>query len=382
MVRNAAWGRRRLTHSLIFVALAFALTGCATGRPGPDVLAPVAAVPGAKTVPIYVATNRKRATPSGNVFTAERSDTLSFAKFVVAIPPNHEAGNVEWPQGAADAPMSFATADQAVLTDAEFRNAVASARQSSGKKRSVLIFVHGFNNNFQESLYRLAQIAADAGFNGTAILFSWPSQADVGAYDADREAALASRDDLMALLQMVTSSPQAGEILVVAHSMGGFLTAEALKELRIQRRDRVITRLGRVVLAAPDIDVDVFRSELQTIGPLKPPMTLLVSKDDAALRVSNIIGGSRARAGALDVDNPLVREAALRAKVRIIDISKLQSEDGGMNHDRFVNLAAFYPRLQREPVAQRQEAGVFLFDPASAKAVELNGPVRGPAPPE
>ena len=225
MVRNAAWGRRRLTHSLIFVALAFALTGCATGRPGPDVLAPVAAVPGAKTVPIYVATNRKRATPSGNVFTAERSDTLSFAKFVVAIPPNHKTGNIEWPQGAADAPMSFATADQAVLTDAEFRNAVASARQSSGKKRSVLIFVHGFNNNFQESLYRLAQIAADAGFNGTAILFSWPSQADVGAYDADREAALASRDDLMALLQMVTSSPQAGEILVVAHSMGGFLTA-------------------------------------------------------------------------------------------------------------------------------------------------------------
>ena len=164
MVRNAAWGRRRLTHSLIFVALAFALTGCATGRPGPDVLAPVAAVPGAKTVPIYVATNRKRATPSGNVFTAERSDTLSFAKFVVAIPPNHKTGNIEWPQGAADAPMSFATADQAVLTDAEFRNAVASARQSSGKKRSVLIFVHGFNNNFQESLYRLAQIAADAGF--------------------------------------------------------------------------------------------------------------------------------------------------------------------------------------------------------------------------
>ena len=371
MVRIPAWTGRRSLYSLIFVALALVSTGCAT-RPGSDVLAPVAAVPGARTLPVYVATTRKRATPNENMFTSERSDALNFAKFTVAIPPNHQPGNIEWPQGAVDPRTSFATVDQAALTSAEFRNAVALPR--AGKRRNVLIFVHGFNNNFQESLYRLAQIGADAGFTGTAILFAWPSQADVGAYDADRDAALASRDDLMALLQMITSSPQAGEILVVAHSMGGFLTAEALKELRLQRRDRVIARLGRVVLAAPDIDVDVFRSQVQTIGPLKPPLTVLVSKDDAALRFSTIAGGSRARAGALDVDNPLVQEAAARANVRIIDISRLQSADGGMHHDRFVNLAAFYPRLQSIPEAQRQEAGAFLFDPANAKAVLVTGP--------
>jgi esterase/lipase superfamily enzyme len=341
-------------------------------------LVPVAAVPGAKTLPIYVATTRKRATPTGNVFTAERADALNFAKFVVAVPPNHQPGNIEWPQGAADPRISFATVDQAVLTDGEFRNAVAPLRQASGKRRNVLIFVHGFNNNFQESLYRLAQINADGGIAGTSILFAWPSQADVGEYDGDRKAAVASRDDLIALLQTVTSSPQVGEIMVVAHSMGGFLTAEALRELRIQRRDRVIARLGRVVLAAPDIDVDMFRSQVQTIGPLKPPLTVLVSKDDAALRFSSIAGGSRVRAGALDVDNPLVQEAALKAKVRIIDISQLQSADGSLHHDRFVNLAAFYPRLQGRPAAERQEAGAFLFDVANVRPVQ----VTGPAPPE
>lgn len=377
MVRNPASSRRHPARSLIVFAFAFVLTGCAT-RPGPEVLAPVAAVPGARTLPIYVATNRKRAAPTENVFTAERADALNFAKFTVAIPPNHQPGNIEWPQGAADPRMSFATVDQAALTETEFRNAVAPPR--SGKRRNVLIFVHGFNNNFQESLYRLAQIGADAGFGGTPVLFAWPSQADVAEYDGDRNAAIASRDDLMVLLQMVTSSPQVGEILVVAHSMGGFLTAEALKELRIQRRDRVIARLGRVVLAAPDIDVDVFRTQVQTIGPLKPPLTVLVSKDDAALRFSNIAGGSRARAGALDVDNPLVQEAAVRAKVRIIDISRLQSADGGLNHDRFVGLAAFYPRLQKTPEAERQQAGTFLFDAANAKAVQVTGP--GPATPE
>jgi hypothetical protein len=55
---------------------------------------------------------------------------------------------------------------------------------------------------------------------------------------------------------------------------------------------------------------------------LNPPLTMLVSKDDAALRLSSVIGGSRVRAGALDVENPVVREAALKAKVRIIDISQ------------------------------------------------------------
>lgn len=173
---------------------------------------------------------------------------------------------------------------------------------------------------------------------------------------------------------MLTSSPQVGEIMVVAHSMGGFLTAEALRELRVQHRDRVIARLGRVVLAAPDIDVDDFRAQVQTIGPLKPPLTVLVSKDDAALRVSNLVGGSRARAGALDINNPLVQEAALKAKVRIIDISQLQSTDGRMKHDRFVNLAALYPRLQELSAAERQVSGTFLFDAANARPVEVSGP--------
>jgi esterase/lipase superfamily enzyme len=357
------------------VVILFALTGCAS-RPGPEVLTPVAAAPGSKALPIYVATARKRATSSENVFTAERDHSLNFAKFTVGIPPNHQAGNIEWPQGRPDPQVNFVTIDQALLSDAEFRDAVAPLRQSSGqrKKTNVLIFVHGFNNNFQESLYRLAQIASDTAANGTPVLFSWPSQAAAVQYTADKDAAVHSRDHLIALLTMVTSSPHVGEIMIVAHSMGGMLTMETLRELRLQRRDRVIARLGRVVLAAPDIDVDAFRSQIQIIGPLNPPLTMLVSKDDAALRLSSLIGGSRVQAGALDVENPLVREAALKAKVRIIDISQLQSTDGRLRHDRFVNVAAFYPQLQRLTEAERQRSGTFVFDPASGRAVQVSAP--------
>ena len=191
-------------------------------------------------------------------------------------------------------------------------------------------------------------------------------------YGADKEAAAYSRDYLIELLTMVTNSSQVGEIMVVAHSMGCMVTAEALRELRISRRDRVIARLGRVVLAAPDIDVDVFQSQVQAIGPLNPPLTVLVSKDDTALRLSSFIGGSRTRAGTLDVENPRVRDAALKAKVRIVDISQLQSSDGGMRHDRLFSLAALYPQLQRQPVAERQGFGKFLFDAANAKPIQVD----------
>jgi esterase/lipase superfamily enzyme len=377
MLRDPVRVGRFITHSAVVVVLAFALSNCAT-RPGSDVLAPVSAAPGIKSFPIYVATTRARATPSENVFNTERANTLNFARFDVAVPPNHQPGTIEWPSGMPDPRVSFATIDQAVLSDVEFRNAVAPARQSPGTKRrhNVLIFVHGYNNNFQESLYRLAQIKADTGFNGIPLLFAWPSQGQAVAYALDKEAAAYSLEYLIATLTMLTSSPQVGEILVVAHSMGGMLTAEALRELRVRHRDRVIARLNRVVLAAPDIDVEVFRSQVQTIGPLKPPLTVLVSKDDEALRLSSLGGGSTVRAGALDVNNPLVREAALRAKVRIVDISQLQSSGGGMGHDRFVNLAAFYPQLQRQSASERDGFGVFLFDTANAKPVQIDNVTR------
>jgi len=364
---------RRLTGAAAVVAFAVMLSGCAS-RPGPDVLTPVASAPGVKQRPIYVATNRKRVDPTDNIFASELSGTINYAKFLVSIPPDHKPGRIEWPQpdSKTNAALNFATLEQAVLTAPEFRDSIAPAKASRrGKKQNLLIFVHGFNNNFQESLYRMAQLDVDSAYDGQAVLFAWPSKGDPTRYEDDKTAAIASRDDLIAVLTMVTSSPQVGEIMVVAHSMGGMLLVDALRQLREQRRDKVIARLNRVILAAPDIDAQTFRAQVQTIGPLKPPMTVLVSKDDLALKLSSLLSGSRPRAGALDVDNPVVQQAAQQAQVQIVDISELKSPDGGLNHDRLFALAALYPRLQSQPVAERQRYGTFLLDAATARPIEV-----------
>jgi esterase/lipase superfamily enzyme len=356
----------------VVLPLVFVLASCAT-RPGPEVLNPVAAsVPGARVVTAYAATTREREIAGSNVYNNNRARASNYAAFKISIPPGHRAGQIEWPSETPDPAVDFVTVQQEVLDRKSFEQRVSSGRRD----RKVAIFVHGYNTNFQEALFRLAQMTADSDLGAQPILFAWPSEATVTGYVADKDAVTSSRDQLAELLSMLTRKPGVGEIVVIGHSMGSWLVVEALRQLRLTGQNAVIARLG-VVLAAPDIDVDVFRAQMDVVGPLSPPMTLLVSRDDRALALSGRIAAERPRLGALDVDDPRVQEAALRAKVQIVDISKLEASDR-LNHDRYANLAALYPRLATNPGLHR--SGVFVLDAVGAT---ITSPLQivGNAPP-
>jgi hypothetical protein len=173
------------------------------------------------------------------------TETANFAKL------SDKPGNVEMPTATPDPQSSFAVVDQAVMSEADFRKAVAPPGDARRKKHKAFVFVHGFNNNFQESLFRLAQLQADMKIDGIPILFSWPSQGQVAAYETDKESASYSRDYLMALLTMLTSSPEVSDILVVAHSMGARLTADGIGAVRseyVPRRTLALTRGRHIYL--------------------------------------------------------------------------------------------------------------------------------------
>jgi esterase/lipase superfamily enzyme len=154
--------------------------------------------------------------------------------------------------------------------------------------------------------------------------------------------------------------------------MGAMLVADTLQQLRTEGKNQVIARLGRVVLASPDINAQTFRAQVQSIGPLKPPLLVLVSKDDGALQASSILnGGGIPRAGALDVNNPIVQEAALRANVQVVDISQLDSRDG-LKHDQFVSVAVLYSQLQQTK-PYRTSAGTFIFKADGATLQPVGG---------
>jgi esterase/lipase superfamily enzyme len=99
---------------------------------------------------------------------------------------------------------------------------------------------------------------------------------------------------------------------------------------------------------------------MEVIGPLSPPMTILVSRQDLALAVSSRIANSRPRIGMLNVDDPRVQEAALKNDLQIIDVSALEPTDTA-RHDGFVQFASLYGRLSEKGAAGGlRQAGAFV----------------------
>jgi len=316
---------------------------------------------GARPVTVLVASDRQRDEAAGDHLGSGRAAELSFAEYTISIPPDHRAGKIEWPGRVPDARTDFVTLRHRVLDRRSFE--VRAGERHGPGKTHVAVFVHGYNTNFQEAVFRLAQMTADADGDAVPILFAWPSDGAVGGYVADKDAATASRDHLVALLTSLAGNERIGRITLVGHSMGGWLTAEAVRQLRLTGKADLILRL-EVVLAAPDIDVDVFRAQMKVIGSLDPPLTVLVSSDDKALYISRLLAGDRLRLGQLDVTDPVVQAATREANISVVDISRLEGDDP-FKHDRFAALAAYYPKLADQTSAdgkRLRQVGAFVFN--------------------
>jgi esterase/lipase superfamily enzyme len=269
-----------------------------------------------QVVNVYVASTRPAF--QGDRLGAPSAERARFYRQVVSMPPGRSAGTIPRPQIGGENPRRHAIlADRTALPQAAFREQVAEAVASQpADRRDVLVYVHGFNTDYDEAAFRLVQVASDAGFRGTHVLFTWPSYRRVLAYSGDREVATASRDALEKLLTDLGRTPGVGRIHVIAHSMGAFLTMEGLRQASIAGRGELDGRLGEVILAAPDLDVEVFRQQVARIS--RPSrISLFVQADDRALAASSTVAWDRQRLGALDVRNAQHREIISSLGVRV-----------------------------------------------------------------
>lgn len=338
---------------LLLLCLNTLMVGCGGHRNEPSIAA--TGITTAPVVEFLVATNRLPDRGDAAGFGANRSPQLSFAHFSINVPPSHKPGQAELPLGKADQNRSFTVAAREDLPRESFLNRVATGPG----RHDVFIYVHGYNTSFPRALYRQAQLVADARQTGTAILFAWPSQGALADYTGDRDAANFSRDHLAALLTDLSQDRRIGRITILGHSMGGWLTAETLRQLALTGRRDVLARLS-VILAAPDIDVDVFAMQAATIGPMDPPLTILVATDDKALRFSGWMSGGRTRMGELDVGSPHAQAIAKRYGIALIDIGAL--DDPGMaNHSRYAMAAALDPQIEGYDGTGIQEVGAFTL---------------------
>ncbi len=279
----------------VMFALALVLAGCAAR--GEFTPAP-AGLEGAAREAIFVGTTRAT---GADGFGFERSDQASFLRYDITIPPERELGELNWPprNRKPDAKRDFLTLDERRFgSAADFRTALKSA-MGSRRQVDAVIYVHGFNTTMAEGVYRVAQMHHDLEVPGVAVHYAWPSRGSALGYLHDRESVLFARSGFQQLLDEVAASG-ANEIVIVAHSMGAFLTMETLRQMALGDGSRALDRVAGVVLISPDLDLDVFRSQARDIGELPQPFFVFGSTRDRVLGLSARISGSGERLGNLD----------------------------------------------------------------------------------
>jgi len=310
--------RRALLRGMVSSASVLALGGCANlGATGARYdAASLSAEP-----TVLVATTRKPVNGGRTKpwFGPERATRMTVARAKLVAPDESRfslaaAGLGDWRLDAVE-PASGEVSD--LLTQ--------------GGGGDVLVYVHGFKQTFETAALDAAHLADGVKFRGQTMVFSWPSKAGLFDYAYDRDSAMWSRDGFERVLQSAITTPGVGRVHIVAHSMGTMLTLESLRQLYARNGDAVTDKIGAVVFASPDIDMDVFSSAVVRIGPLGRKITVVAATNDRALALSGRLAGGMTRVGAAE------KAAIEQLGVRVIDAS--EAGWGIINHDLFLSNA-------------------------------------------
>jgi esterase/lipase superfamily enzyme len=291
---------------------------------------------GFATVRVYYGTNRA---PSGDLkpatFYGNARGELQYGYLDVTIPRVHQEAELETQPRWLEYTLSTDKATMrshyvlldkvAPLPKDEF---VRSLHQqvNDTKSKDIFIFVHGFNNSFEDSARRVAQLAYDLDFDGTPMLYSWPSQASASAYTVDEATVGISGRRLSDFLETVVAQSGAQRIHLIAHSMGNRALIEALQTYLARRAPENRQHIfGQIVLTAPDVDRDYFTDAIQSLSGSAERVTLYASDNDYALHTSQIIHGAPRAGTAGDV---IVRLAGLDS----IDMSSVPADALGHSY--------------------------------------------------
>lgn len=263
--------------------------------------------------------------PNGNPvvkpwFTGMRGPGLSFAEAEMTLPDKSVVGRVaSVVTGGWSVASVGAVEQQAPAKD--FADAVMG--------RNVLLYIHGYRETFESAAISAAQLSSGIAYPGATALFTWPSAAATFDYGYDRESAMWSRDALLDALLAAARSNSGGRINIVAHSMGTMLALETLRMFRAEGGEMLMSRIGAIVLASPDMDIDLFTQAVERLGPDARKITVISSTKDRALALSSQLAGGVVRAGAAS------RDRLEELGVRVADASAFG--EGFLNHDLFLS---------------------------------------------
>jgi len=251
------------------------------------------------TLKVFYATDRDKGQgdPEDNpnqFFNAKRG-ILSYGTCEVTVPQTHEIGEMERPSSWKIWTREDPTEHIVLFKISEkgknkyFQELTQVIKES--KRKSALVFVHGYNVSFAEAARRTTQMAYDLHFEGAPVFYSWPSDSswlyDLGflfKYITAESNAKWTQSHFKSFLKEFVKQSQAENIYLIAHSMGNRVLTETIKELT---EEQASIKFTAIILAAPDIDAEVFKRDIAPqITQSSSSVTLYTSPKDRALKIS------------------------------------------------------------------------------------------------
>jgi esterase/lipase superfamily enzyme len=172
------------------------------------------------------------------------------------------------------------------VTADDFKTAVLQAADAfpllppalAEDQKHVTLFIHGYNNSWQDAAKRYQSILAnlfsgDTGL-GLCILFTWPSDGAYLGYYPDAVQARETAPDLSAVLNefydwllvkqkaAIRNANDAckAKTSIIAHSMGNYVLQKALQlTWTRQNQPMLVSLINQLLMVAADVDNDLFK---------------------------------------------------------------------------------------------------------------------------
>jgi len=203
-----------------------------------------------------------------------------------------------------DVPPPFREVDGRIVDEPEraaqraeamdtFRNVLARQLDLTPRKE-VFIFVHGYNNTFEDANFAMAELWHFLGRIGVPIVYSWPAgYPGLFGYTYDRESSEFTVYHLRSILAAIARYPEVEKVHLIAHSRGTDVALAAVRELTIAARaaghdPREKYKLHNLILAAPDLDLQVAAQRIigDHIALSAHRMTVYTSPEDKAIGIA------------------------------------------------------------------------------------------------
>ncbi|MEO0487199.1 MAG: alpha/beta hydrolase [Pseudomonadota bacterium] len=226
-------------------------------------------------------------------FTATDRRKMSYGVAEVTIPAQHRLGNIGpslWRRLFNKKPDEVKRTALISLNEELFFKILQQVNAKTNKIHRPTIFVHGYNNTFDDAVVRAAQFGHDLGLSQGIGLFSWPTKGETQEYPADEATVERNKYNLADFIECFSVAfPEKG-VSLVAHSMGCRCLLGAL-EVLASRNSGALTSLHQVVLAAADVDAGTMPNIGQHATTNADRTTSYVGNRDKALKLSKWLHG-------------------------------------------------------------------------------------------